>query len=72
MLLMPVASQLHLGFHTGNPRVGFSHTEPEPAEPAPVAVWVQYRWVTGTVFRETRDASGTRGYYLLNLLKTHI
>jgi hypothetical protein len=50
-----------IGFHTGNPRVGFSHTVPEPAEPVPATGGYPYRTVNYAVWYETRGTAHTRG-----------
>ena len=58
-----------LGFVTGIPRVGISHTVPVPTETVPVQPRVWFPRVAGTVFDETRGANGTRGYHALNLIQ---
>jgi hypothetical protein len=54
-----------IGFGTGIPRVGFSHTVPDTVDTVPVQPRVRYLRVTGTVFPETRGTDGTRGFLLL-------
>ena len=53
-----------IGFDTGNPRVGFSHTVPEPAEPVPVGGYDPPRPVICAVWYETRGTACTRGSML--------
>jgi hypothetical protein len=55
--------EVSIGFGTGIPRVGFSHTVPEPVNTVPVQPRVRYLRVTGAVFPETRGTGGTRGFF---------
>jgi len=60
--------QVGVGFVTGIPRVGFSHTVPEPMNTVPVQPRVRYLRVTGTVSCETRSTGDTRGFLVLLIL----
>jgi hypothetical protein len=51
-----------VGFCTGNPRVGFSHTVPEPVYTVPATGTGTHRPVKFAVCRETRGTFGTRGF----------
>ena len=51
-------NEIHVGFFTGIPQVGFSDT-------VPVQPQVQYLQVMGTVSYETRSVGGTRGFLVL-------
>jgi hypothetical protein len=57
-----------VGFGTGIPRVGFSHTVPEPVNTVPVAGTGTYPTVKFTVSYGTRGTIGTRGFLVLLLL----
>jgi hypothetical protein len=56
-----------VGFRTGNPRVGFYHTVPEPAYTVPVAGTGTHCTVNRAVSYETRGTTGTRGFLLIQL-----
>jgi hypothetical protein len=53
----------------GNPRVGFSHTVPVPANTVPVAGTTRTRPVNHAVSDETRGIHDTRGYFSLKYCK---
>jgi hypothetical protein len=54
---------LDLGFDTGNPRVGFFRTVPEPAYTVPATGTGTNRTANHTVLYETRGITDTRGYF---------
>ena len=56
---------LRLAFNTGIPRVGFSHTVPEPAHTITRHGYTRTRTVNLTVSNETRSINGTRGFFSL-------
>ena len=58
-----------LGFRTGNPRVGFSHTVTVPWHTVPAAGTTRTRPVNHMVYYETRGTFGTRGYFVLYVHK---
>ena len=59
---MSPSAQRGVVFGTGIPRVGFSHTVPEPAHTIPVPGTGTYRTVNLTVSYGTRGTIGTRGF----------
>jgi hypothetical protein len=56
-----------LGFNMGIPRVGFSHTVPEPAHTVTRHGYTRTRTVNLAVSNETRGINGTRGFYSLKV-----
>ena len=62
-----------VGFTTGNPRVGISHTAPEPVYTVPVAGTGTHRPVNRRCLYKTRGNPNTRGFVvslaLYNLAK---
>jgi len=54
---------IYIGFRTGNPRVGFSHTVPVPEHTVPVTGAGTYRTVKSAVWNETRGTMGTCGLF---------
>jgi len=56
-------NECQLGFGTGIPRVGFSHTVPEPGNTVPVPGTGTYRTVKLAVSYGTRGTIGTRGFF---------
>ena len=63
------ANMVGLGFRTGNPRVGFSHTVPIPANTLPMAGTTLTQPVNCVVSDETCGIHDTRGYFALKYCK---
>ena len=62
MLLLSVQ---YIAFNTGIPRVGFSHTVPEPAHTVTRCRYTRTRTVNLAVSNETHGINGTRGFFSL-------
>ena len=72
VFLPHLADHTAIGFRTGIPRVGFSHTAPVPAKTVPMAGTGTHRPVVFTVSNETRGTFGTRGFFAVKYLKYYI
>ena len=66
---LALSKDYQVGFRTGNPRVGFSHTVPIPANTLPVAGTTLTQPVNCAVSDETRGIHDTRGYFALKYCK---